>query len=157
MTLVIDLRPPHVAGPLRIGMDRSEMVTALGELGEPRLVTRSLGRRPAWAVHRQSGLVIRGHLDRFGVLNAIEFGRPASTEDVVRYEGMDVFGTPAEEFVAALRTRTTVIEENHGYAYVAPRLLLSCWRAATPKNGDDTEGRHFDSVLMAGPGYYNPT
>lgn len=157
MTLIIELRPPDVAGPLRIGADRSEVVTALREFGEPRLVTRTLGRRPAWAVQRPSGLVIRCHLDRAGLLDAIEFGRPTGTEDVVRYEGVDVFGTPAEEFVAALRGRTTVIEENHGYAYVAPDLLLSCWRAATPKNGDDTEGRHFDSVLIARPGYYNPS
>ena len=157
MSLVIDLRPPDTAGPLRIGADRTETVTALRELGTPRLVTRALGRRPAWAVERPSGLVVRAHSDRAGLLNAIEFGRPTGTEDVVRYRGMDVFATPAEEFIAMLRQQTSVVEEDHGYAYVAPELLLSCWRAATPKNGDDTDGRHFDSVLIARPGYYNPS
>lgn len=157
MAIVVDLHPPDAAGPLRIGADRTEMVTALREFGEPRLVTRTLGHRPAWAVQRPSGLLVRAHLDRDGLLNAIEFGRPTGTEDVIRYRDMDVFGTPAEEFIAALRKHTSVIEEDHGYAYVAPDLLLSCWRAATPKNGDDTDGRHFDSVLIARPGYYNPS
>ena len=157
MSLVIDLRPPDAAGPLRIGADRTETVTALRELGTPRLVTRTLGHQPAWAVERPSGLVVRAHLDRAGLLNAIEFGRPAGTEDVIRYRGMDVFATPAEEFITALRAHASVVEEEHGYAYVAPELLLSCWRAATPTNGDDTDGRHFDSVLVARPGYYNPS
>lgn len=156
MTLVVDLRPPDTAGPLRIGADRTELVAALREFGTPRLATRTLGRRPAWTVRRPSGLVVRAHTDRAGLLDAIEFGRPTGTGDVVRYRGMDVFGTPAEEFIDALRGHAGVVEEDHGYAYVAPDLLLSCWRAATPKDGDDTDGRHFDSVLIARPGYYNP-
>lgn len=157
MTFVIDLHPPDVAGPLRIGADRTDMVSALREFGEPRLVTRSPGRPPSWAVDRPSGLVVRCHLDRAGRLDAIEFGRPTSAADSVRYRGLDVFGTPADEFVAALRRHTAVVEENHGYAYIAPDLLLSCWRASTPKRPDDVEGRHFDSVLVARPGYYNQT
>ena len=32
-----------------------------------------------------------------------------------------------------------------------------CWRASTPKDPEDTEGRWFDSVLIARPGYYNQT
>jgi hypothetical protein len=157
MALVIDLRPPEHAGPLRIGADRAETVTALRELGEPRLVTRTPGRAPIWAVDRPSGLAIRCHLDRIGHLDAVEFGRPSDDADSVRYRGLDVFGTPADEFVAALRRHTTVVDEEHGYAYIAPDLLLSCWRASTPKSQDDAEGRHFDSVLLARPGYYNPS
>jgi hypothetical protein len=157
MTLVIDLRPPDAAGPLRIGSDRTDMVAALREFGEPRLVTRAPGRPPSWAVDRPSGLTIRCHLDRLGHLHAVEFGRPTDNADSVRYQGLDVFGLAAEEFVAALRRHTAVIEENHGYAYVAPDLLLSCWRACTPKKPDDIDGRHFDSVLVARPGFYNPS
>ena len=157
LALVIDLRPPDAAAGLRIGADRSEIVTALREFGEPQLVTRAHRRMPSWTVRRPSGLVIRCHVDRAGRLDAIEFGRPTEPGDVVRYAGIDVFGTPAEEFVAALRTRTPVVEEDHGYAYVAPELLLSCWRASTPKDPEDTEGRWFDSVLIARPGYYNQT
>jgi hypothetical protein len=160
MTLVIDLRPPDAAGPLRIGADRTELVTALREFGEPRLVTRTFGHAPSWAVDRPSGLAIRCHLDRPGHLAAVEFRRPTIDADSVRYQGIDVFGTPAEEFVAALRMRTAVVEEEHGYAYIAPDLLLSCWRATTPKDPDDPDdpdGRYFDSLLLARPGYYNPS
>ncbi|HJP72974.1 MAG TPA: hypothetical protein VJ914_01825 [Pseudonocardiaceae bacterium] len=155
MTLVIDLRPPDAAGPLRIGSDRTEFIAALREFGVPRLVTRAPGRRPSWAVDRASGLAVRCHVDRAGHLDAVEFGRPTTNSDAVRYHDLDVFGTPAEEFVAALRRRTQVVEEEHGYACVAPDLLLSCWRATTPKDADDTDGRYFDSVLVARPGYYN--
>jgi hypothetical protein len=155
LTLVIDLRPPDAAGPLRIGADRAELIAALREFGVPRLVTRAPGRIPSWAVDRPSGLAIRCHVDRAGHLDAVEFGRPTTNADAVRYQDLDVFGAPAEEFVATLRRRAHVVEEEHGYAYVAPDLLLSCWRATTPKDPDDTDGRYFDSVLIARPGYYN--
>ncbi len=157
MTLVIDLCPPDAAGPLRIGADQSATVAALREFGEPRLCNGTPGRRPSWFVLRPSGLLVRCHLDGHGDVGAIEFGRPTNDADTVRYQGIDLFGTPADELVAALRARTTVIEEEQGYAFVAPDLLLSCWRASTPKDADDVDGRFFDAVLLARPGYYDRT
>ncbi len=157
MTYVVDLRPPEAAGPLRIGADRAETVTALRQLGEPQLLNGTPGRRPSWFVHRPSGLVVRCHLDKPGAVEAIEFGRPSSTADAVCYQGIDVFGTPADELVTAMRARTRVVEEGRGYAFIAPDLLLSCWRATTPKDADDLDGRFFDSVLLARPGYYDPS
>lgn len=155
MALVIDLYPPEAAGPLRIGADRTATVAALREFGEPRPHDGTPDHSPSWFVHCPSGLFIRCHFDRPGGLRAIEFGRPSDGADTVRYQGIDVFGTPAEELLAALRARTRVVEEDHGYAFVAPDLLLSCWRASTPQDAEDTDGRFFDSVLIARPGYYD--
>lgn len=157
MTYVIDLRPPDAAGPLRIGADRAETVTALRQLGEPQLLNGTPPRRPNWFVHRPSGLVVRCHLDKPGAIEAIEFGRPNNPVDIVCYQGIDVFGTPADELVTMMRARTRVVEEEHGYAFIAPDLLLSCWRATTPKDAEDLDGRFFDSVLLARPGYYDPS
>jgi hypothetical protein len=58
------------------------------------------------------------------------------------------FTTPAEDLVAALRQRVTVVEDEDGSSYVAPDLLLSLWRP-------DAEDGHFEGVLVARPGYYD--
>jgi hypothetical protein len=64
-----------------------------------------------------------------------------------------VFTTPAADLVAELRRRTTVREEEDGHSFTAPELLLAFWRPTTPETPDDEDGRFFESVLLARPGY----
>ena len=76
-------------------------------------------------------------------------------DSVVLFGDIDMFGTPADEVVAQLRRAHPVTERDAGSSYVFDTLLLSFRRAAVPESPDDEEGRNFDSVLIAKPGYYD--
>lgn len=79
----------------------------------------------------------------------------ADRHDAVTYDGLDVFTTPAAQLVSQLRRHTTILAEEDAHAFTAPDLLLSFWRSTTPESPDDDEGRFFESVLLARPGYYD--
>jgi hypothetical protein len=154
--MIFELDPPMAAGPLRIGGGGHETVEILKQFGTPLVLCRINGRRPAWGIDRPSGLFIGTFFDADDDVEAIEFGRPSGPDDSVTYDGLDVFTTPSTDLIAQLRQRCIVHEEEEadGHAFIAPSLLLSLWRA-TPESPDDQEGRFFDSVLMARPGYYD--
>ena len=155
--MIFELHPPRAAGPLRIGAAGHDTVEIIKQLGTPQVLCRTPGSRPAWAVHRPSGLFIAAYVDADDLVEAIEFGRPDGNGDTVSYAGIDVFTTPAADLITQLRQRTTidVEEEEDGHAFTAPSLLLSLWRPVTPQSPDDQEGRFFESVLIARPGYYD--
>lgn len=155
--MIIMLRPPDVAGPLRIGATGQDTVETLRQLGVPLVVCRTVGSGPGWGVERPSGLFIGVYFDAHDHVEAIEFGRPGNnTDDAVTYNQLDVFTTPAADLVTQLRRSTTVDEDETGHAFNAPDLLLAFWRATVPETLDDEDGRFFDSVLLAPLGYYDP-
>jgi hypothetical protein len=153
--MIFELHPPQAAGPLRIGATGHDTVEILKQLGTPQVLCRTPGSRPAWAVHRPSGLFIGAYFDADDHLEAIEFGRPDGKDDTITYDGLDVFTTPAAALITQLRQRTTVHQEEDGHAFTAPSLLLALWRPVTPQAPDDQEGRFFESVLIARRGYYD--
>jgi hypothetical protein len=153
--MIVTLRPPNAAGPLFIGATGQDTVDILRQLGDPQVLCRTPGSRPAWAVDRPSGLFIRVNFDAYDRVEAIELGRPHGTADAVSYNGLDVFTVPASDLITELRRRTTIDEEENGHAFTAPALLLSFWRSTTPETPDDEDGRFFESVLLARPGYYD--
>jgi hypothetical protein len=155
--MIITLIPPDVAGPLRIGATGQDAVDTLRQLGVPLVLCRTADSRPGWGVHRPSGLFIGVYFDTHDHVEAIEFGRPRdNTGDAVTYNELDVFATPAVDLVMQLRHHTIVHEEEDGHAFTAPDLLLALWRPTTPETPDDDEdGRYFESVMLARPGYYD--
>jgi hypothetical protein len=54
-----------------------------------------------------------------------------------------------------LRRTTTVLDKDDGCSFTAPDLLLALWRPFAPYEPDDEDGRYFQSVLVAEPGYYD--
>jgi hypothetical protein len=46
-------------------------------------------------------------------------------------------------------------DEEPGYSLTAPNLLLAFWRSAVPEGSYDPEGRYFEGVMLARPGYYD--
>jgi hypothetical protein len=76
---------------------------------------------------------------------SIEIYRPGPGVRVL-YQGIDVFALPADEVVGLLRILTPVTIEDDGYTVVAPELLLALGRE---------DGKYFESVLLAKPGYYD--
>lgn len=51
----------------------------------------------------------------------------------------------------ALATRES---RSRGRSVTAPDLRLALWRAVIPEGSADEDGRYFESVLVARPGYY---
>ncbi len=148
----IHLRPPTEAAGIRIGSTRSEARRHCLALGNPSEFRRGDEASPSLVLERPSGLSIFIYFDREDFVEAIEFGRPRSGEDVVSYRGFDIFGTPANELIQRLseHDRTEVAER--GRSVTAPDLLLALWRAVIPERPADEDGRYFESVLVARPG-----
>jgi hypothetical protein len=153
--VIFQLQPPEAAGPLLIGATGNATIEILRQLGDPQVLCKTPQSRPAWGVFRPSGLFISTYFDVDDRLEAIEFATPHDPGDAVTYDGRDVFTTPAADLVAHLRRHTTISQEENGHAFTAYDLLLSFWRQVTPDSPDHEEGRFFDSVLIAQPGYYD--
>jgi hypothetical protein len=74
--MIFDLHPPEAAGPLRIGATGSHTMEVLKHLGDPLVLCRIPGSRPAWGVHRPSGLFIGTFFDVDDRVETIQLGRP---------------------------------------------------------------------------------
>lgn len=88
-------------------------------------------------------------------VEAIEIGRPDNNADVVVYLGHDVFAMPVDELMELLKDGNAVEIEEQGCAVTLPDILVAFWRPTVPEGPQDAEGRHFESVLLARPGYYD--
>jgi hypothetical protein len=149
-----DLDPPRGVGPLRLGMPRAEANIALEQLRDVHELSPSdiAGRH----IFRPSGLMISigCQADR---LIAVEFTRPQSTIDRVRFQDVDLFTLSAREVIERLGALVR-IEPNpdEPASVVAPDLLLSLWRAfEADDEPDEEQGYYFNTVLVAQPGYYD--
>jgi hypothetical protein len=147
--MIIDLRPPNAAGPLRIGAPGPEAMDVLRQLGVPVFLCRNEGGKTGWGVFRESGLFVGVSFDAQGRVGAIELGHPDDGDDAVIYNGLDVFTTPAADLVTRLRSQTTLEEEEleDGYCFTAPDLLLSFWQYPSD-DSDELDGVYFTSVRV---------
>jgi hypothetical protein len=155
--LLLVLSPPDGIGAMLIGSDRAEMRRAIQDLGEVEDFRRGGPDEPLGFCVEAGGLSLFAYFGGDGLCNAIEVGGRDQNLSRVTYDGIDIFGTPADELVRQLRIRTPVLMEQHDHAATAHELLLSVWRSHVPEDDDDDEdedGRFFDSVLVARPGYY---
>lgn len=149
--MIFDLDPPRAAGPLRIGATGHDTVEILKQLGTLTFLCRTAGSPPAWGVDRPSGLFIGAYFDVDDHLEAIQFGRPDSTDDTVIYNGINVFELPAGELLGILRARTSIIEveEEDGSSFLAPDLHLTLWQPPVPTGPDDIDNRFIMSILLS--------
>jgi hypothetical protein len=151
MEFVLD--PPHGVDPLRLGMTTDEARAALERLGRPTPTAHG-----ELALHLPSGL---GFSVGFGVgptggrVNSIEVWRPHE-RDVVLYRDVDVFGLPALEVVERLRAHVALVPNEDDDGFTARELCLALWRPfAEDRDPDEEQGYHFQSALVARPGYYD--
>jgi len=58
--------------------------------------------------------------------------------------------------VATVAAPTDVVDsyDEPGYSFTAPSLLMALWRPTIPEAPGDPDGRYFEGVLIAPPGYY---
>jgi hypothetical protein len=108
-------------------------------------------------VHRSSGLSIFIYFDSTDRLEAIEFGASPGTVERVMYAGVPIFDMHADEVLRHLGRRTTVTEspKEPGRSFTATELRLGLCRGAVPESPTDPDGRYFESVLVAKPGYWD--
>lgn len=150
----IVLEPPTGAAGVLIGATRAEATRQCTAHGDPEPFRRHDEPNPSLSVRHSSGLFVFVYFDDADVVNAVELGR-ADNGEIVAFDDIDVFGTPAEDVVEQLRRKTPVEVTDGGRSVTAAGLLLALWRPTVPESAEDDEGRHFESVLVARPGYYD--
>jgi hypothetical protein len=146
--MILDLRPPDTAGPLRLGATGEDTHRELQSLGTP-LVLCGI-RSSGWGLERLSGMFIAAYFDADDRVDVIQLGRPTDTDDAVTLDGIDIFTTPAEDLLNALRARTSVvqIDEEDGSSFLAPELHLTLWRPPAPTAPDDADDRFIASIRL---------
>lgn len=149
----IALNPPTEAAGVHLRASRSEAERQLAAHGEPNTFQRGGEGNPSLVVRAAGGLHVFVYFDDADVVDAVELGRPEGGESVT-FDGIDVFSAPAEDVIEQLSRRTSVKVEDGGRSATATQLLLALWRPTLPEYSGDAEGRYFESVLVARPGYY---
>lgn len=139
-------------GPVRLGMSRDEVRSAMPEPSEP----------------FRKGLTSRHETDAFhqNAFQVFYDGEPPTVEyielsrsSVLRavYRDLDVFATPADEVVTYI-SRDSGFDQSDPeipYSYLFRGLQLSLWRPTIPASDKDTEGRFFSTIGIGKSGYYD--
>lgn len=151
-TMGITLEPPTGAAGIEIGASRADAEKQCAVHGEPETFRRADETVPSLVVRRSQGATIFVYFDDADTVEAVELGRPDDGESVT-FRDLDVFATPADEVMEALNQHAEVEVTDGSHAATAPSLYLAFWRPTVPEDPEDEEGRYFESVLVAAPGY----
>ena len=139
-----------LVGPLRIGMSMAEAERLLYEI-EGAVAAKPGARRNPGFADFESGMSIQIAPDGVGGLRSVEIYRPLKDVRVL-CRGISVFETPADELIRVLSAEVRLEIEDGGLAVIAPDLLLAFGRDVLSNEAD---GRYFDWMLVAKPGYYD--
>ena len=74
------------------------------------------------------------------------------------FDGIRLFDESAKAVAAALQARVGGDYREDGQTFTAPSVLLALWRTPHDRNEqyeDDDLPRHWSTVLVARPGYYD--
>ena len=151
-TMGITLEPPTGAAGIEIGASRSEAEKQCAVHGDPEPFRRGDETIPSLVVRRPQGVTVFVYFDDADTVEAVELARPDDGESIT-FRDIDVFATPADEVIEALGQFAEVEVTESGHAATAPSLHLAFWRSTVPESPEDEEGRYFESVLVAAPGY----
>jgi hypothetical protein len=148
----VELVPLQGVGPVALGMAIDEVEQILR--GLPGFQSSGSDLVPVRGfAHYSSGMSISASPDGTGRIQAIEVHRP-EFGDTVKYEGRDVFLTPAEELISWLAERLGAEVHEEGRALILPEQSLVFWRPTLPENDQDSDGRYFQTVTLAKAGYF---
>lgn len=147
----LEADPPRGVGPVEIGMSTADALALL------RALPGYLDAESAdLSMEYESGVTIALETDRGGSVKSIEVYAPGPDSGWRLLLGaVSLFDQPAEAVLAQLAATTSVDVREGGRHVVAPDLLLALWRPTLPQSDDDEDGRYFESVLLARPGYYD--
>lgn len=155
-----DVLPHEGIGPVRLGMTRAAAREAMERAGVALTPVQVESSRD---YYHDAGFQVS--YDELGIVEYIELSRGGPF--VVRYRGVDVFTTPADEMVALVAETAPYDPDDSevGYTYLFPALDLSLWRPVMPEDGEDEEdeadqaddydcGRVFSTIGVGRRGYY---
>ncbi|AYG78395.1 hypothetical protein DWB77_00502 [Streptomyces hundungensis] len=151
----IELNPPDRVGPVAVGMSMGEAEEALRSLpGFVRLGTEGGTLETRGFATYSDGMAIAAHLGTGGKVEAIEVFRPLGGTPVM-LDGVDVFAGLADEVIARFAARGELVTEDRGRTIILPGRMVVFGREDIPRPENPEAGLHFDSVLVARPGYYD--
>ncbi|MEU9266391.1 hypothetical protein AB0E04_13205 [Streptomyces sp. NPDC048251] len=138
-------------GDLALGMPIEDAERVLREM--PGFVPPTAGEvRNKGFAHYDSELSISLDFDSRGVVRAIELFRP--DRDVqVAFRGLLLFEESADVVISRLSGMCRIEIEDEGLNVTAPDVFIGLWRRVTPEISGGEDGRYFESVLIAAPGY----
>ncbi|MEU7035226.1 hypothetical protein ABZ958_16270 [Streptomyces sp. NPDC046237] len=136
---------------LQIGMSIEAAEQSLQEM--PGFVPPAPGEvRNRGFAHYESELSISVDFDSLGVVRAIELFRPEKDVQVV-FRGVNLFTESADAVISQLAEMFHVEIEDGGLNITAPSVFIGLWRSVLPEDSGGDDGRHFESVIIAAPGY----
>ncbi|MFD8887319.1 hypothetical protein ACFV0H_33220 [Streptomyces erythrochromogenes] len=136
---------------LQIGMSIEAAEQSLREI--PGFVPPVPGEsRNRGFAHYESELSISVDFDSLGVVRAIELFRPEKDVQVV-FRGVNLFAESANTVISQLAEMFHVEIEDGGLNITAPSVFIGLWRSVLPEDSGGEEGWHFESVIIAAPGY----
>ncbi|MGQ4615506.1 hypothetical protein [Nocardia sp. R7R-8] len=150
----LSLIPPVGVPPLLLGMSSDEAAGAMGSWGVPELLEGPTNRLRV--CDRNLNLDVFAHLGSDGRLTAIEVWRPEDIDSDVQvtFEGIEVFVETAESVLNIIRLRGFRVDDSDPYCPSCPDLTLGFNREGGNDVDRDGLARYFESILVAGPGYY---
>jgi hypothetical protein len=142
-----DIVPLNGVGPVKLGMTRNEVRSALGESPDGPILDNREGFMRGFFVD----------YDDTGRVEFIELARSSFFRAVFR--GHCLHDVPADEAIALVSKYDQFDATNKelGHSYIFLKLQLSLWRgtcATADQSLDDPDGRHFEAVGIAAPGYF---
>jgi len=153
MSRKLFLDPPRAAGPIVLGMHADIASATLRTLEG--YLEREPGIRPnPCFAHYACGLSISICPGPGGLVEAVEIYRP-ERDVTVLFGDVPVFDLPADEVIRRIGSITTIEVQDEGLTVIAPALLLAFGRSTLPEDPEDSDGKYFESVLVAAPGYYD--
>ncbi len=140
------IEPLVGVGPIRLGSSRAQVHAILGAPVKPPRDKREM---------YFDGFFV--DYDEAGDVQFIELAR----SDVYRatFLGIALHEVPAERAIALVSSLDSYDpnDPEPGYSYTFLRLQLSLWRGTVPdldQSADDPDGRHFEAIGVARPGYF---
>jgi len=141
---------PHIGvGPVRLGMTHDEVIKAMGR--QPDIVNGKITvgcyHRCAFQVDYSTGQHIAEYIE---ISDWPDF--------IARFDGIDVFHTPAKELVAHIASKTPYDDTDWelGYSYIFREYDLGLWRPVIPESDEDPDGRYFSTIGVGIKDYYQP-
>jgi hypothetical protein len=135
-------------------MSVDEAQEAMSVWGTPRRLAPGPGGSPELRVEKD-GRDIFAFFEDGATLTAVEIWRPVGGDVTVLWDGVDMFGTPADDILRQFRARGITVDDSDPERPFCPDLTIGLNRENGPGAGFDGVGRFIESVVVGPPGYYD--
>lgn len=71
----------------------------------------------------------------------------------VMFRGVNLFAETADSVIAQISEMFPLEIEDGGLNIMASSVFIGLWRSVLPEESGGEDGRHFESVIIAAPGY----